>query len=272
MQQSNRCYTCGTSNLFGQYYCMRCGQPLEQWTTAQQVTGMNTKRAEYQYFPCSRCGTPNIVGAPACSNCREQLHYTCPHCNAWVNNTFITCPNCVKPLNWPAQVNPWSMYAADTVYVPGNYEYAMAGQPKKKGVLPALLLVILMTGLLVVGLDLLTNNSNSLASNQAAASAAPVSSTPQIQGTSSSTQAPVSAITLSPAPNTTPTPAAALTSTYTATQGNVYEFSLPATIVNSASNTSSGSTYTPASSTYLQQLVPGWGHCSGGSCRQTTGY
>jgi hypothetical protein len=165
------------------------------------------------------------------------------------------------------------MYAGDTVYVPGKFNYAKPGEPEKKSALPAIVMLLLLGGLLVVGVDLLTNNFNSsAASNQAAASAMPVSNTPQTHSTSPSTQTPVAAITLSPAPNTTPTPAAAVTSSSAATLGNVAEFSLPATIVNAAPNASSGSKYTPAASTYLQQIDPGWGHCSGGSCRQTCGY
>ena len=226
-----------------------------------------------QSFGCSRCGAQNVIGAPACSNCSEHLHYTCPHCNAWVNNTFVSCPNCFKPLNWPAQELPWRVYAGDTVYVPGKFKYARPGEPEKKSPMPAIVMLLLLGGLLIVGLDLLTNNSNSsAASNQATASAMSVSNTPQTHSTASATQTTVAAVTLSPAPNTTPTPVAAVTSPSAATLGNVAEFSLPATIVNASSNTSSGSTYTPAASTYLQQLVPGWGHCSGGSCRQTTGY
>lgn len=272
MQQSIRCYTCGTINPSGQYYCVRCGQSLGQWTMTQQVAGIKNNQAKYQYFPCSRCGAQNIVGAPTCGNCYEHLHYTCPHCNAWVNNNFITCPNCYKPLNWPAQERPWDPYAGNTTYIPGNLQYENVAEPNRRGALPAILMVLLVGGLLIVGLDLLTNNSNaSSASNQATVSAAPVSDTPQTHSTSSSTQTPVSAVTLSPAPNTTPTPAATLTSANVADLVSVYEYSLPASIVNTASNTSSGSAYTPSADAYLQQLVPGWGKCSGGSCRQTCG-
>jgi hypothetical protein len=272
MQQSVRCYTCGTLNPYGQNYCMRCGQSLGQWTMPGQAAGISNNQAKYQYFLCSRCGTQNVVGTPACGHCYERFHYTCPHCNTWVNNTFVTCPNCRKPLNWPAPELPWNIYAGNTTYIPGKRKFEKVGESNKRGALSTILTVLLLGGLLLVGWDLLTNNSNSSsASNQATASAAPVSAAPQTHSTSSSTQTPTAAVTLSPAPNTTPTPAVTVTTVPANTQGTVYEYSLPSSIVNAASNTSTSSTYTPAADSYLQQLVPGWGKCSGGSCRGTCG-
>ncbi len=272
MQQSFRCYTCGTPNPAGRYYCMRCGQSLGQWTMTQQVAVATNKQAKYQHFPCSRCGAPNVLGAPTCYNCYEHLYYTCPHCNAWVNNNFITCPNCYKPLNWPAQERPWDPYAGNTTYIPGQ-QYGNTGKTNKRSALPAILTVLLVGGLLIIGLDLLTSNSNpSSASSQPSVSTASVSNTPQTHSTSTSTQTPVAAVTLSPAPNTTPTPAPAVTSATVTNLVSLYEYSLPASIVNSASNTNSKPAYTPSADAYLEQLVPGWGHCSGGSCRRTCGY
>jgi hypothetical protein len=277
MQQSVRCYTCGTLNPYGQYYCMRCGQSLVQWTMPQQAADTRNNQAKYQYFLCSRCGTQNVVGTTSCGNCNEHFYYTCPHCNTWVNNTFVTCPNCFKPLNWPAQDLTWNIYAGNTTYIPGKLKSERVGESNNRGALSAILTVLLVAGLLIVGLGILTNNSNSSsASNQAAVSAVSKTNTPQTHNTSSPTQTPASAITLSPAPNTTPTPtptpAVTVTSVATNnTQGTVYEYSLPASIVNAASNTSTSSIYTPASDSYLQQLVPGWGKCSGGSCRGSGG-
>jgi hypothetical protein len=273
MQQYIHCHTCGTLSAAGQYYCTRCGQPLQQNIQFAQTiykSGSDPIKAGGNYFQCYSCGAQNVVGVPACSNCHAGFHYTCPHCNTWVNGAFITCPTCLIPLNWPAQ----KFYTQETLYAQGQTRYSEANKPQKRGVLSTILLVLFAGAVLIIGFDLITNSSNSSASSvHSTSDAANASNAPQTHSTTSATQTPVSAITLSPAPNTTPTPASATSITSAAPlvsqDGLIVEFSIPESVVNSS--TSSGSSSTSTSS-YLQQLWPSWGHCNKGSCKQTCGY
>jgi len=222
-------------------------------------------------FPCFRCGCQNSVGTPFCGHCHQHFYYTCPQCNAWVNNAFVTCPRCFMPLNWPARETMCGAYTGATGYVPGQAGFGEERNPKKKGALSTILLLLFVGGLLIIGFDLVTNNSNaSPSSSQAPVNAMPISNTQQAVNAPPSIKTPAPAVTLSPLPDITPTPTPTATQpSYPAsTQNTITEFSLPATTVTNVAATSSSSQYTPGQDSYLQQLDPGWGHCSGGSCRQ----
>ena len=52
-------------------------------------------------FFCPSCGSPNYIGQSFCGKCKRKLQYNCPYCSAIVDPTYMTCPNCRKPLNWP---------------------------------------------------------------------------------------------------------------------------------------------------------------------------
>ncbi len=53
-------------------------------------------------FNCGRCGSRNIMGQRYCIKCGERLVYSCHHCGfVGVDNTFLNCPQCSKPLDWP---------------------------------------------------------------------------------------------------------------------------------------------------------------------------
>lgn len=45
------------------------------------------------------------MGQRYCVKCNERLIYSCYHCGfVGVDNTFMNCPQCSKPLDWPTEV------------------------------------------------------------------------------------------------------------------------------------------------------------------------
>jgi hypothetical protein len=266
MQRNLQCYTCGTMSPAGQHYCLRCGAMLEtriNYPTANGETPGN-------YFACFRCGAPNVVGTPVCEHCHEHFYYTCPHCNAWVNNMYGTCPRCARALNWPAQEQPTRVYNGGDTYVQSRYVRQSGQAQQKKSPLSTILLSVVGIGLLIIAFDFFVNGSSaSSASNRPAVNAMPVSTTavstaPQTHSSAPSVHTPAPSVTLSPVPDTTPTPAASPSYSPVSSQ-NTYEFSLPAaTQVNPPATGTPSPTSTDS---YLKELDPGWGHCSGGSCR-----
>jgi hypothetical protein len=265
MQRNYQCYTCGTMNPTGQHYCLRCGAMLE--TRVKYSNGKGETQSDY--FACFRCGAQNIVGTPVCGHCHEHFHYTCPHCNIWVNNMYGTCPSCARQLHWPAQAQLTGIYDTGGTYIQSRYRREPGQDQRKKSPLSTILLSVVGIGLLIIAFDLFVNGSSiSASSNHAAVNAMPVSSATQTHNASSTIQTPA-AVTLSPAPDTTPTPAVSPSTNPVSSSNLAYEFSLPSTTaVNSTSSSSVSSTSTDS---YLKQLDPGWGHCSGGSCRAACG-
>lgn len=209
-------------------------------------------------FPCYRCGTHNIIGVKTCNTCYSPFYYNCPHCSAWVDNTFINCPSCRNDLNWPVAVST----DGDTMYGATNIKYGHTGGHGKRSAWPAVLLSVLgAIAFLAIPISLAASNSLSpkTAVNQ--------SST----GSAGTSQAVHPAQLYSPSPNATPTPDISQTPNISPSADTIYS-STYSTIPSPSSSTlyiAPGS-YNPGASAYLRSIYPNWGVCVGGSCSRFT--
>ena len=80
-----------------------------------------------QVFQCYRCGAQNYMGQAYCWNCNEKFQYYCPWCNALVDPTLPSCPNCRATLPWQAQQHAGYPQSQDV------YQYGEdAGKPAKR--------------------------------------------------------------------------------------------------------------------------------------------
>ncbi|MBN1375136.1 MAG: hypothetical protein JXA01_03160 [Dehalococcoidia bacterium] len=244
-------------NVESAYYCIRCGGTIQKKdfvVRPHQGRGGSVAAPGSQHFACYRCGSTNPAGAVVCVNCHEYYYYVCPYCNNWVGKYLSHCPVCLTEMRPQANYNP--------------YQIRELGQnkPQKKRVLGTILSVLLSGAVLIVGLDFLLNKpiSSIVSESQPAANASQ-----QVSETSTGRWA-VSGSTLSPAPDTTPTPVSTITdpSISVAGQDIEVEYILPSSSMDSGS----GSSSTKYVDTYLQEKFSTWGHCSGGSCKSSCGY
>ena len=208
-------------------------------------------------FPCYRCGAHNIIGVKTCNSCYSPFYYNCPHCSAWVDNTFINCPSCRNDLNWPAAVSTDgdTEYGA-TVYGETHIKYGhTGGHGKKSAWLAVLLSLLVAVSFLAIPISLAASNSLSpkTAVNQ--------SNT----GSAGTSQAVHPAQLYSPSPNTTPTPE--ITPSTDTLSSSTYS-TIPTT-PNSTLYIPPGS-YNPNADSYLRSIYPNWGVCVGGSCSKYT--
>ena len=205
-------------------------------------------------FPCYRCGAHNIVGVKTCNYCYSPFYYNCPHCHAWVDNTFINCPSCRNYLNWPAAVST----DGDTVYGATHVKYAGNEVYGRRSVWPAVLLSLLgAVALLVIPISLVASNSLT-----------PKTTVNQSTTRSSDTSQSVHPAQLySPSPNNTPTPDIQQTPTTispaSTLSANTYS-TIPAP--SSSSLYIPPGSFNPNADSYLRGLYPNWGVCVGGSC------
>ena len=176
MQDTFRCHWCGAQNLIGEGHCVGCGQLLTytcpkcgyginstfthcpychlalHWPDRQQSRTIygDPTASRYQsngMFACSMCGTQNVIGVKLCRKCNQRFNYTCPDCNARVDNTFINCPNCRGALHWPAEKELQGTFAKNSPYEVDEVDFEETGRPTKKGVWPV---VVLGVGLLFI--------------------------------------------------------------------------------------------------------------------------
>ncbi|MDD5399199.1 MAG: zinc ribbon domain-containing protein [Dehalococcoidia bacterium] len=200
---------------------------------------------------CYNCGTLNVTGVRSCGNCYAVQYYNCPYCQAWVDNSFASCPCCGKKLNWPRES-----------YGP---EYAFS---QKKSTSTAVVILLLSVAVLsIVAFNLITNHSNP---------ADAVTHTPDV---ATSNNLPADEIKVAAQP-TTQYPVAeppAMTQTDPATPdadiatdtdnaGASSAYLVPDTPQYTPINATATGTYTPQPSSYLKMMYPNWGRCSGGSC------
>jgi hypothetical protein len=192
-------------------------------------------------FQCYTCGGHNAAGQGYCSWCGNRFYYNCPQCGTWVDNNYANCPNCRRELGW------------------GRH----ATQPKESSKSAALVTLLATVLLFAVAFILIENNAgparqaySSGSTPVAASSAGPtqVTLSPQIPGSYQSAPAQIPNLPLNSPDIANP-----------ATDTAITEISFPT--ISTTSSRTSNSQYVPVSSSYLQQLWPGWGHCSGGSCR-----
>jgi hypothetical protein len=232
----------------------------------------------HRTFQCNRCGGHNPSGQAFCSWCGTRFYFNCPNCGAWVNNAYHLCPNCHQDLNW------------------SNPRVETTEKGRSHAVLFSLVATILV---FVVAFILIENNSGSgnrpsaalTVSTPAVASppeATPVRLSPQVPAAYQSAQAQTPYVTPSGQASTLPADASPVTppaQTPTPYQGSqpqmsnippswqqsinsgatIQEINIP--VIPTQTSTTSRTASGPTRSAYLEQLDPGWGHCSGGSCR-----
>lgn len=202
-----------------------------------------------QQFTCYKCGFSNAVGSLSCINCNESFYTICPHCNNWVGKYLSYCPVCLRAIYPPLNNSLFQ------IKYPGN---SRSGKKRSIGIISAVLVVC---AVLIVGLDLALNRPvPSLPTNGEYETSASQNAAGHFSGQ------PISAHTLSPVPDTTPTPISnvADSSISVAGQDIEVEYNLPEDSIDAGSDSGSGTKYVD---TYLQENFPNWGHCSGGSCR-----
>ncbi|MHB8084225.1 MAG: hypothetical protein ACYDHZ_00160 [Dehalococcoidia bacterium] len=213
-------------------------------------------------FPCYRCGAHNIIGVKNCANCYSPFYYNCPHCSAWVDNTFVNCPTCRNDLNWPATATDGDTVYGATVYGATHIKSGYTVSHGKRSAWPAVLLSLLgAVAVLVIPISLAASNSLSPkpAVNQSSTTSA------------DSSQAIHPAQLYSPKPNTTPTPDNTQAPNISPSTDTIYS-STYSTIPSPPSSSlyiAPGS-YNPGASAYLRSIYPNWGVCVGGSCSRFT--
>lgn len=211
-------------------------------------------------FPCYRCGAHNVIGVKNCGSCYSPFYYNCPHCSAWVDNTFVNCPACRNDLNWPEAVST----DGDTIYGATRIRSGHTAAHGRRSVWPAVLLSSLAAiALLVIPISLAASNSLS-----------PKPAVNQSSTKSSDVSQPIHPAQLySPKPNSTPTPDNPQ-SPYTAPSTDTLSSNAYSTIPAPSSSSSSlyiaPGTYNPGASAYLRSIYPNWGVCVGGSCSRYT--
>jgi len=216
----------------------------------------------HSYFRCNNCGTYNSVGAPACIHCYRQLFYNCPRCGAWVDNRYMYCPNCLSLLNWPEvrglETNSYTAYNTFS----GDHN-----RPTNK-----MIWAIVLAGVFVIGVIymILINPTNSDANKLSRTTSSSVPQPALIQSKPLPTTQPqitISGLTGTPSTDPAlPERTAEPSTTLPNSNGDRIEVEMYPLSVTSTNDNG----YVPKTSNYLQQLWPGWGHCSKGSCQAFT--
>lgn len=309
MQDTFRCYTCGAQNLIGEdrctgcgqslpYTCPRCGYPVNKtfsscpycrmalhWPNRQQSRTTYADPATRQHnsnslFTCSLCGTQNIIGVRRCRRCNQQFNYTCPSCNAWVDNTFVNCPNCRRPLQWPAERGMQGTFVKNSPRETVEADYEETGKPKKEVTWPVVVLGAGLLFILAFGLILGFSPSTMTVLKPAAVHAlsdAPTTNQQPAISTPSSIPSTVSATTGQPSVPTPPDSSSVLSSQPDKTSTSSSTVSTPASVAVPSGVTTSTDTgaWNTTADNYLQNLDPKWGTpaapdpncplCNGGS-------
>ena len=293
MQDTFRCHRCGAQNLIGEGHCVGCGQSLLyicpecgyrinstftncpychlalHWSNRQQSKTMYGDPTASQYksnglFVCSMCGTQNVIGVKLCRKCNQHFTYTCPDCNAWVDNTFINCPNCRRALHWPAEKELQGTFVKSSSYEIDEADFEETGKPRKKGTWPVIALGVGLLFIIVFGLITGISPSTMTISKPSAVHAVsgvptttnqPVISTPS--GAPSTVSATIeqpgvptpsnSSSTLSSQPNNASTPLS--------TANTPVSVPVPSPVTATAGT----GAWNTAADSYLQNLNPKWG-------------
>ena len=103
-----------------------------------------------QTFPCPKCGSHNVIGAPSCQACSESFKYTCPQCGIIVDTKFKGCAKCGAILYWPIHDQVESPSSGRTRTSEEPEINSEAGRPRQKKRNP-----ILIVGLAIIGTSLL---------------------------------------------------------------------------------------------------------------------
>ena len=272
MQYTFRCHLCGTQNFIGEgqcagcgqllpYTCPTCGYPINStftncpychlalnWPNRQQSRNIYGDPTASQcksssLFACSMCGTQNVIGVKLCRKCHQRFNYTCPTCNAWVDNTFVNCPNCRRPLQWPAEKELQGKSVKNSAYRMDEAYYEETRKPKKEVTWPV---VVLGAGLLfIIAFGLITAISPSTMTVAKPAAVHAVSDVPTTSKQPTISTPSNSSPTSSSQPNNPPTEAS--------------KPSTPAPVSSTATTTPGTGAWNTTADNYLQNLDPKWG-------------
>jgi hypothetical protein len=199
---------------------------------------------------CLNCGTPNVTGVRSCVNCHAPYYYNCPYCNTWVDNSFSNCPGCGDKLNWPQEA-----YYEEHIDSPGRSATA------------AILLLMSIIVLSIVAIHLITNNTNPVNAVSHTNSVATINNLPanELKMTAQPEIQVYSPVTAVPTATQIDSSTSYADIETNSAEGSIsYETLMINPVTPAATNTTD--TYVPKSSSYLDNLYPNWGHCSGGSC------
>ncbi len=215
------------------------------------------------YFRCNNCGAYNLIGSPTCWQCYQQLFYNCPHCGAWVDNRYSHCPCCFSMLNWPNISKLVTRY-----YTNHLLERTYGNSRNKKIIWATMLASILIIGVTYLILSnpvnsnaIKLNEANALSTSRSYFESGKYAVVNQPQVTVSSLNSTLPADNVEPVQRVEPN-----TSLPTSTDDRI-EIEMHSMSISPAPDSAG---YVPKPSNYLQQLWPGWGHCSKGSCQAFT--